>query len=49
MLQGKYIARPIEAVSPNTEKNFEENKKKIEEKRKEKKKKLQDEFKFNFI
>ena len=44
VLQGKYIVRPIEAVSPNTEKNFEENKKKIEEKRKEKKKKLQDEF-----
>ncbi len=42
--QGKYIVRPIQKASLDTEANFQENKEKIEKKRKDKKKKLEEEF-----
>tara|TARA_B100000989_G_C19481764_1_gene445486 strand:- start:143 stop:1009 length:867 start_codon:yes stop_codon:yes gene_type:complete len=42
--QGKYIVRPIQKASLDTEANFQKNKEKIEKKRKDKKKKLEEEF-----
>ncbi len=42
--QGKYIVRPIQKASLDSEANFKENKEKIEKKRKDKKKKLEEEF-----
>ena len=42
--QGKYIVRPIQKASLDSETNFKESKEKIEKKRKDKKKKLEEEF-----